>query len=499
MTVKSNAKSTGKPPISRHPLFAVVVALWFAALLGLGSMVVSTSVIENLVLAAHIDSLVPAAAPPLGFTARVLLAGGLALTGAVFGYVLARMVGRKGEQRAESPSTSRASSRAVVAASTSAEDDNDDFARLDAARERTAPRRRALSLEDTAPAVLRIDDLADIDEIAPDTVETTTAPALAEVEVEPEVEVETGAPAPLVIAVAPMVVEPAAAPAPAAPAPHGSLVDHAARIPAAAAETLRAAPVESLGLAQLVDRFALALAARRARALAPPAPQPAHIPPPADPAPTISSEPVTPAPPLPQVAVAQAVPPPFAPPATPALLATPNPDANESEGPRPFDMPPSMREPGLGNIDWFDDVEEEETLRFLLPPKRPSGRDPFAANPPAGDGGDADTQPDAPADAERWALPDAEDPVDEEALPEEVDESPFSSLLAINAGAFVRVDEDQAEADVAEPVVVFPGQATAPQPILARLPGTPFGASPVQTEEALREALAALQKMSGAA
>jgi hypothetical protein len=60
----------------------------------------------------------------------------------------------------------------------------------------------------------------------------------------------------------------------------------------------------------------------------------------------------------------------------------------------------------------------------------------------------------------------------------------------------VRVDEGEGEADMAEPVVVFPGRAVPPPPVLTRLPGTARPASPVETEEALRDALAALQSMS---
>ena len=76
--------------IHRHPLFPAIVALWFAALLGVGSLALSTSLIEALVLAGGIDAVVPAAAPPLGIKARLLLALFLGLAGAGAGYVLAR-------------------------------------------------------------------------------------------------------------------------------------------------------------------------------------------------------------------------------------------------------------------------------------------------------------------------------------------------------------------------------------------------------------------------
>jgi hypothetical protein len=78
------------PPISRHPLFPGIVALWFAALVGLGSFALSTSLIERAVLASGIDSAIPAAAPPLGMTARLLLGLTLGAAGVAIGWALAR-------------------------------------------------------------------------------------------------------------------------------------------------------------------------------------------------------------------------------------------------------------------------------------------------------------------------------------------------------------------------------------------------------------------------
>lgn len=78
-------------PVTSHPLFPAVVALWFGALFGVGSLVPRTSLIEELVIAARIDLLVSAAAPPLGLTARLLLALGLA----AFGALLGGWIGRK--------------------------------------------------------------------------------------------------------------------------------------------------------------------------------------------------------------------------------------------------------------------------------------------------------------------------------------------------------------------------------------------------------------------
>lgn len=82
------------PPITRHPLFRATVALWFAALLALGSFALRLSLIEALVIAARVDSLFPAASPPLGVTARLLVAVIFGMTGAAIGWALAAGMAR---------------------------------------------------------------------------------------------------------------------------------------------------------------------------------------------------------------------------------------------------------------------------------------------------------------------------------------------------------------------------------------------------------------------
>ncbi|MGX7896339.1 hypothetical protein [Tsuneonella sp. HG222] len=86
------AKAANKAPISTHPLFPAIVALWFAALLGLGSLILPTILLERLVTVTGLSSLVPQAAPPLGFTARAVLALAASASGAVLGLVVARQV-----------------------------------------------------------------------------------------------------------------------------------------------------------------------------------------------------------------------------------------------------------------------------------------------------------------------------------------------------------------------------------------------------------------------
>ncbi|MDE2595371.1 MAG: hypothetical protein KGL44_00690 [Sphingomonadales bacterium] len=94
MASKNRKKAPGKPPVTSHPLFPAVVALWFGALFGLGSLAIRATLLESLVVSTHIDSVVPAAAPPLGVTARILLALVLAALGAALGALIARALAR---------------------------------------------------------------------------------------------------------------------------------------------------------------------------------------------------------------------------------------------------------------------------------------------------------------------------------------------------------------------------------------------------------------------
>ena len=91
---KHKQTPTRGQPITSHPLFPAVVGLWFGALFGLGSLAVRPSLIEDLVLSTRIDLIIPAAAPPLGITARIMLALIMAVLGAIVGVVLARRLTR---------------------------------------------------------------------------------------------------------------------------------------------------------------------------------------------------------------------------------------------------------------------------------------------------------------------------------------------------------------------------------------------------------------------
>lgn len=90
MDQERSARGGGKPPISAHPAFPAIVALWFAALFGLGSLILPVQLIERLVSATGIASVISAAAPPLGFTARLAIALVATIFGALLGVVAAR-------------------------------------------------------------------------------------------------------------------------------------------------------------------------------------------------------------------------------------------------------------------------------------------------------------------------------------------------------------------------------------------------------------------------
>ncbi|WP_324697669.1 hypothetical protein ACLIMP_03905 [Novosphingobium aerophilum] len=92
-----NRKPAVAQPISRHPLFPAIVALWFAALFGLGSIMVSPALLERIVGATGLGKVLPMATPPLGNTARILFA--LAMTG--LGGLVGLVAGRRVAQTTE--------------------------------------------------------------------------------------------------------------------------------------------------------------------------------------------------------------------------------------------------------------------------------------------------------------------------------------------------------------------------------------------------------------
>ena len=173
----------GKAPVSAHPAFPVVVAIWFAALLGLGSLVLPAALIERLVTATGLAELLPFAAPPLGMKARALIALAAALIGATLGWLAARKVAAGAEPLAAGRNPRGAGRRPLNA---HAELGPDGF-------DGDAPRRRALTIaEEERPSEwLQVAPLpgqprhesADLAEIADD-------PELAQWEAEAPLELE---------------------------------------------------------------------------------------------------------------------------------------------------------------------------------------------------------------------------------------------------------------------------------------------------------------------
>ena len=81
-------RSANHAQITGHRLFPAFAALWLAALFGLGSLAISSQLLGALVTAIGLPALVPAAAPPLGFTAHVLVALLLTVFGGGLGLVI---------------------------------------------------------------------------------------------------------------------------------------------------------------------------------------------------------------------------------------------------------------------------------------------------------------------------------------------------------------------------------------------------------------------------
>lgn len=77
-------------PITSHPAFAPLLALWFAALLGLGVAVLPGQLLERALAALGAGALVPLTTP-----GRLLASGGAALAGAVLGLALALPLSRR--------------------------------------------------------------------------------------------------------------------------------------------------------------------------------------------------------------------------------------------------------------------------------------------------------------------------------------------------------------------------------------------------------------------
>ena len=86
MAGKFLGTSANQAPVSRHPAFPAVVALWFAALFGIGTLVLPATLFDNLAGLFGMES--------LGLGARIAIAIVVGAAGAVLGVFLARKVVR---------------------------------------------------------------------------------------------------------------------------------------------------------------------------------------------------------------------------------------------------------------------------------------------------------------------------------------------------------------------------------------------------------------------
>ena len=527
---KSKRKPATAKPITSNPLFPAVVALWFGALFGLGSLAVRPSLLENLVLGSHIDLIVPAAAPPLGITARILLALAMAALGAVLGIVLARRLARPKVEHYER----KRGAKDLAAQS---------------------PRVRARDAHPDAPARRPISAHEELGEERP----AGTGPgmlanrrrALAIIDDEPEFVPHDLAPVPGLGTVQPLDLATLAVPAD--PEPQAVVSPPQAPVTAATAlDWANAVPVALVAEAEQVTPEAAHRDGRQVFGMAPPempaaaprqifgvvaeddhlpqdfvkaagfqtsvfdTPEPSPLFDRADAEPALamvaaSSEPLpspatlgmtdlaarladsmrrrrervqnqVPAAATPAVAAeaapeVPAIPAAFAPPAeqeaTPfavlAQFAAAAPAAAQPLAASPLDRPAAMRPLAL---DAFLEDDSPFDDASLLPPRHIAM--PASAGQPA-----AFALPGALAAAPAAA---AGEQFGEDSLADAADDNPYASLLAVAPArqSFVRIDEVAADAsETIEPVVIFPGQAAHVVPLGA-------GASPVSEDSGFR-------------
>ncbi|PZO70797.1 MAG: hypothetical protein DI636_05040 [Pelagerythrobacter marensis] len=441
------ATSPGAQTITAHAFFPAIVGLWFAALFGLGMLVLPVATLESISMALRLPSVLSAAAPPLGLTARLLFALAAALGGGAAGLVLARQLRPKSEAaspRRRSP-RSEAARRPISAREELGED------RLDAPLALPG-RRRALSVSDDgarseflelAP-LPGADASAAANELMPAPLELT---ALADAPVEaerPALPPEAESDFAIQWAARRVEAEPPAAPAPA------PVTTPASPAAPSASQDVAGAPLAQLSVAQLVERFSLALETRPAPPAAPVLRT--HVPF------AIDTAPAAPAP--------ANVPP-------AACLEYPAPSH-----PAPDLVPQAFRSLDAtlgGPVDDADNADDELDTIFGLPLKREAR--PF--DPPAGTAAPF-TAPAGPTAPAPFAPPadqaaDGDQPA--------ADDDIYPSLLAMKSPFQpgrepVRIEDDSPAAPFDQPppaMVVFPSETASSEQ--ARSASAPF-ASP---------------------
>ena len=546
--------------IVAHPWFPKMIGLWFAALFGLCSLALAPELLERIVTTLGIDRIIPAAAPPLGQTARLLLAMGMAGVGEIVGLLIgARLAAPKRQEPARR--------RGLKSAAAAVESSEEAPQLRDRDRHPDAPARKPLS----AVSDLREDrgeNLGGIDnalrrralaseaeheprpfiEVAPLPGDEWQPVAADRSEVQAVVEPQAAfeeAPEEAIVAEQPEPVEafdlgqfdapsedePDAQPARFAASPAPLVMAELAPAGPAPAE-IATASLEQLGMVQLSERLALALQARRERrSQAPVAVLPVAasvvgaIEEPEEPdfvEPVTAEEPAVveeevfaPESPAPTYTYTSA---PFA--ARPLFAPLAAEDADEDH-----EIPALARSLAMPRLGRSGPAEPEADARTASEPPSPElarGLEILARRAPK-----PVVEHDAPVDNAEIS-DDMVASEDAEELTDEVLEEGYSSLLAMGLGfqrpEAVRIEEPQG--DEIEPVVIFPGQGAR---AVGETPG-PFGASPGapfarpgaasttapataqaavseepatqadadETDRALRAALASLQRISGA-
>lgn len=508
--------------IVAHRWFPKMIGLWFAALFGLCSLALAPELLERIVTTLGIDKIVPAAAPPLGQTARLLLAMGMALVGEIVGLLIgarlaagkrAEPMRRRGLKTNSEADTSEAAphlrdrdlhpdapARKPLSATSDLRDADlrNDRGETTGGIE-TALRRRALASEaDHEPRPFIEAAPLPGGEWQPSMAEVEDAPASPA-----DHPVERTAHEPMFAEPEPVAVfdlgqfdappedEPAAQPAPfaapiAAPcaAPSATFVEAfmadepkmpAVHSPGPASAEIAAASLQDLGVVQLSERLALALQARRERrshqpavALAVAAPTVPELA--AAPTPVIAvDEPeaaelkaIAPVADIfahePPVAVEEAV---AAPPpfAARRLFAPLAADETDDDDDEMPALARSLAMPWLGKSGPAEPVAESQPILTDLE----RGLEILARRAPKAEVEPEPTVDDAWTPGEAIA-PDVATGVDDEDDAEdptdEVLEEGYSSLLALGSG-FQRpaaVRIEEPQSDEIEPVVIFPGQ-----------------------------------------
>ena len=537
-------RSKAAAPIAAHRLFPAIVALWFAALLGIGSLVIPPETLSAAVGALGIPKLIHAAAPPLGFTARALLAVVMAGVGVIVGLVIGlRLASRHmvEPQRKTDPTRGR-----KVVPTRTYEYDPAGHLAGPAAEAAAAPQRGPLRASEV---FADIEPLTGTSETASQAFHADAGHGDAESPSDDHFAV-LGAPAVetfesghdnfddlIANAWEPEPIEPFAPPAPfamvAEPAePVAFETNAAVKAEPDVRRTLVEAPLESLGTVQLVERLALAMAAAAGARNAPVADldlQPrAAAPEPVAPFAAIDEplELVTLAEPAPHHEPTPLFVASFGEPATAPVHSDSEPQAAREPWSAPDFAAPiaeaAVASPARPSIldpiarAWDDESADEDDAPTIAPPRFLSAR--------------------APATAHRHEHPaDAFDDADADAAGDDL----YPSLLDIQPAAreAIRIPAPQQAsgpasgpaAQQAEPIVMFPGAAPradapfAPPPAstlqsrrslpfqapMGQSPGSNAGtpvtppelsADPVDAEgadRALRAALATLQRMSG--